>query len=90
MSNKWGDFNAKGVPSRRSAPELKKLVAETQYRYKQYRQMPREKGIRQSVSRKGSCSDTAVIENFFGLLKSELLYLQEFSSMERFRQELSE
>ena len=26
-------------------------------------------------------SDNAVIENFFGLLKSELLYLQEFRSM---------
>ncbi|MFZ1648728.1 MAG: IS3 family transposase, partial [Gemmiger qucibialis] len=27
-------------------------------------------------------------ENFFGLLKSELLYLQEFRSMEHFKQEL--
>ena len=33
-------------------------------------------------------SDNAVIENFFGLLKSELLYLQEFQSMEHFKQEL--
>jgi putative transposase len=30
----------------------------------------------------------AVIENFFGLLKSELLYLQEFESMEHFILEL--
>ena len=30
----------------------------------------------------------AVMENFFGLLKSELLYLQEFKSMEHFKQEL--
>ena len=29
-------------------------------------------------------------ENFFGLLKSELLYLQEFHSMEHIRQELLE
>ena len=29
-----------------------------------------------------------MIENFFGLLKSELLYLQEFQSMEHFKQEL--
>ena len=29
----------------------------------------------------GNCLDNAVIENFFGLLKSELLYLQEFESM---------
>ncbi|MCU5728281.1 IS3 family transposase, partial [Bacillus toyonensis] len=29
-----------------------------------------------------------VMENFFGLLKSELLYLKEFESMEQFKQEL--
>lgn len=52
--------------------------------------MLREKGIRQSMSRKGTCLDNAVIENFFGLLKSELLYLQEFRSMEYFKQELIE
>ena len=46
-----------------------------QYQHKQYQRMLREKGIRQSMSRKGNCLDNAVIENFFGLLKSELLYL---------------
>ena len=61
-----------------------------QYQHKQYQQMLREKGIRQSMSRKGNCLDNAVIENFFGLLKSELLYLQEFRSMEHFKQELIE
>ena len=50
--------------------------------------MLRNKGIRQSMSRKGNCLDNAVIENFFGLLKSELLYLQDFQSMEHFKQEL--
>ena len=49
-----------------------------QYQHKQYQRMLREKGIRQSMSRKGNCLDNAVMENFFGLLKSELLYLQEF------------
>ena len=38
----------------------------------------------------GNCLDNAVIENFFGLLKSELIYLQEFQSMEHFKQELVE
>ena len=51
-----------------------------QYQHRQYQRMLREKGIRQSMSRKGNCLDNAVIENFFGLLKSELLYLQEFQS----------
>ena len=61
-----------------------------QYQHRQYQQMLREKGIRQSMSRKGNCLDNAVIENFFGLLKSELLYLQEFQSMQHFKQELIE
>ena len=30
------------------------------------------------------------MENFFGLLKSELLYLQEFESVENFKKELIE
>ena len=59
-----------------------------QYQYKQYQRKLRKKGIRQSMSRKGNCLDNAVIENFFGLLKSELLYLQTFESMEHFKQEL--
>ena len=61
-----------------------------QYQHRQYQRMLREKGIRQSMSRKGNCLDNAVMENFFGLLKSELLYLQEFRSMEHFKQELIE
>ena len=59
-----------------------------QYQHKQYQCMLCEKGIRQSMSRKGNCLDNAVAENFFGLLKSELLYLQEFESIEHFKQEL--
>ena len=61
-----------------------------QYQHKQYQRMLREKDIRQSMIRKGNCLDNAVIESFFGLLKSELLYLQEFRSMEHFKQELIE
>jgi transposase InsO family protein len=49
-----------------------------------------QKGVIQSMSRKGNCLDNAVMENFFGLLKSELLYLQTFTSIEHFREELVE
>ena len=61
-----------------------------QYQHRQYQRMLKEKGIQQSMSNKGNCLDNAVMENFFGLLKSELLYLQEFESMEHFKQELIE
>lgn len=40
------------------------------------------------MGRKGNCLDNAVMENFFGLLKSELLYLQDFNSIEHFKVEL--
>lgn len=59
-----------------------------QYQHKQFQHALKEKGIYQSMSRKGNCLDNAVIENFFGLLKSELLYLQEFDSIEHFKEEL--
>ena len=59
-----------------------------QYQHKQYQRMLRRKRLRQSMSRKGNCLDNAVMENFFGLLKSELLYLQKFESMEHFQLEL--
>ena len=50
--------------------------------------MLEDKGVRQSMSRKGNCLDNAVMENFFGLLKIELLYLQDFDSLEHFKAEL--
>ena len=59
-----------------------------QYQHKQYQRMLQQKGVLQSMSNKGNCLDNAVMENFFGLLKSELLYLQEFESMAHFKQEL--
>ena len=61
-----------------------------QYQMYDYQKRLREKGIRQSMSRKGNCLDNSVMENFFGLLKSELLYLQEFESVENFKKELIE
>lgn len=59
-----------------------------QYQMKQYQAKLKEKGIRQSMSRKGNCYDNSLAENFFGLLKSELLYLQQFKSVEHFKEEL--
>lgn len=61
-----------------------------QYQHKEFQRMLKNKGIRQSMSRKGNCLDNAVMENFFGLLKSELLYLQSFESIEHFIAELVE
>ena len=59
-----------------------------QYQMKQYQAKLKEKGIVQSMSRKGNCYDNSLAENFFGLLKSELLYIQQFESVEHFKKEL--
>ena len=58
------------------------------YRMQKYRDVLTDQGITQSMSRKGNCYDNAVIENFFGHLKSELLYLIQFESLEHFKREL--
>ena len=36
------------------------------------------------MSRKGNCLDNAMAENFFGLMKSELLYARKFETPEAF------
>jgi putative transposase len=42
------------------------------------------------MSRKGNCLDNAVIENFFGIIKSEFFYTQKFESIKQFKKELDE
>ncbi len=59
-----------------------------QYQHLRYQKMLKDRGITQSMSRKGNCLDNAMMENFFGLMKNELLYLREWDSIEQFKDEL--
>lgn len=59
-----------------------------QYQMKRYQYLLKEKGIIQSMSRKGNCLDNAIIENFFGTLKSEMFYTQKFKSIEQLKKEI--
>lgn len=59
-----------------------------QYQMSQYQNLLKEKGIVQSMSRKGNCIDNAIIENFFGILKSEIFYTQKYKSIEQLKQEI--
>ena len=61
-----------------------------QYQMKQYQYLLKKKGITQSMSRKGNCLDNAIIENFFGILKSELFYLKKYQSIEQLKKEINE
>lgn len=59
-----------------------------QYHMKHYQRILKEKGIKQSMSRKGNCLDNAIIENFFGILKSELFYLKKYKSVDQLKNEI--
>jgi putative transposase len=50
-------------------------------------QLLKEK-LKQSMSRKGNCLDNAIIENFFGILKSELFYLKKYNSINQLKKRL--
>ncbi|MFM7002307.1 MAG: IS3 family transposase [Limnohabitans sp.] len=45
------------------------------YKMQPNRAMLAQRGVNQSISRKGNCFDNAVIENLFGTLKAEYLHL---------------
>lgn len=49
-----------------------------QYQHNSYVKSLKEHGIRQSMSRKGNSMDNGLMENFFGILKCEMFYGQEY------------
>jgi putative transposase len=55
-----------------------------------YQAKLKAQGITQSMSRKGNCLDNAVMENFFGTLKSECFYLSQFGSLSELREAIEE
>lgn len=58
------------------------------YQHVKYQSTLKKHGITQSMSRKGNCLDNAMMENFFGIMKTELLYSHQWSSMDEFKKEL--
>lgn len=61
-----------------------------QYQMKQYQNMLNKNGITQSMSRKGNCLDNAIIENFFGTIKSEMFYLKKYVSLKDLKKDIIE
>ncbi|RRJ87628.1 IS3 family transposase, partial [Gulosibacter macacae] len=62
-------------------PVLHRPVEFTQYRHQAYRGLLDRHGATQSMSRKGACLDNAMIENFFGHVKTEWFYPGSFPSI---------
>ena len=63
---------------------------EWHYQHKMYQNKLKTNGLIQSMSRKGNCLDNSMMENFFGLMKSELLYLQRWNTIDDFEAALDE
>lgn len=61
-----------------------------QYQMKAYQKTLKDSGIIQSMSRKGNCLDNAIMENFFGILKTEMFYGEHFEDINDFIRKLKE
>ena len=63
-----------------------------QYQHNYYRQELKNRGIIQSMSRRGNCIDNCIMETFFGRLKNEMYYSyeKEYESFESFSKALDE
>lgn len=61
-----------------------------QYQNRRYQNHLKEKGLSQSMSRKGNCLDNAVAENFFGILKSEMYHNETFNSADELIENINE
>lgn len=63
-----------------------------QYQHFSYINELKEKGIKQSMSRKGNSMDNGMMESFFGILKSEMFYGEEhtFKNLQELKIAISE
>ncbi|QYE42954.1 IS3-like element IS1397 family transposase [Escherichia coli] len=60
------------------------------YRIKSYQSALADRGVVQSMSRKGNCLDNAVMENFFGHLKEEMYYRRDYRNVEELENAVNE
>ena len=80
----------------RKNPNIEGLIFHSdmgwQYQNNYYQERLKEKGIVQSMSRKGNCIDNCIMETFFGTLKREMFYghEHEFQTFEQLYQAIAE
>lgn len=60
------------------------------YQMRQFREVLKQHGIKQSMSRKGNCLDNALMEGFFGTLKCETIYIEKPQTIEELEQQIHE
>ncbi|VDR41813.1 transposase, IS861 [Mycoplasmopsis caviae] len=60
------------------------------YQMPQYQKKLKDRGIIQSMSRKGNCLDNSIMETFFAQLKNEIYYGKEYKSIDELEQKINE
>lgn len=77
-------------------PDLEGLILHSdmgwQYQHGYYQRRLKEKGIVQSMSRKGNCIDNCIMESFFGVMKNEMFYghESEFRTFGQFKEAVAD
>ncbi|VFR31174.1 Mobile element protein [plant metagenome] len=61
-----------------------------QYQQPSYRRMLAERGLAQSMSRKGNCLDNAAMESWFATLKTECFYLNRYDSIDQLQKAIGQ
>lgn len=73
-------------------PESHNLIIHTDqgfhYQHKSWTNMLDARKVRQSMSRRGNCLDNSPMENFFGILKQEMFYGENFENLEHLKREI--
>ena len=62
----------------------------SQYCADEYRNILRQRGIQESMSRKGNCYDNAPMESFWGTLKQELIHHRHYNTRAEAKREIRE
>ena len=73
-------FAAALLSRRPSLPLLHHSDRGVQYTSGRYRELLAQSGVVASMSRTGNCDDNAVIESFWGKLKTEMVYQERFAT----------
>ncbi len=88
----WLNLYSRKRPSGPRLPAVSILHSDQgwHYQHKAYQNKLKDNGLIQSMSRMGNCLDNAMMENFFGIMKSELLYLRRWNTIEEFETALDD
>ena len=89
------DFTLKSLKDAiQSLPAKHNLMIHTDqgfhYQHRSWVRTLEKHGIKQSMSRKGNCLDNSPMENFFGLLKQEMFYCEEYNTIEELENSIRE